>query len=190
MKKSLMIVVALLAIAGLMAAMAYTSATVTSYGQFEIKNTDEAMLAFIPGADHGDYAKLIDESDHWTKNASKKLDLDLGIVQSQSVYKWNELFRVQNNTNHWVEVKIELDPEGYFPQTTPDVYFQCKKLQDGRWFSPYFWGAPDTEEFSFILGPNDYEDINVKLDGDKWMSKGKYDFKMIAHADRIEEPTQ
>lgn len=193
MKKSLMVVVALLAIAGLMAAMAFSTASVTSYGKFSIVNTDEAMLAFTPGENHPDSAYLTAPY----AGKSQKLQLDFDGIQSQSIYTFEELFSIKNNTSNTIEVSLELDPEGYYPEKTPDIFFAGKKLQDGdngwnwQWIYWPIWGqwVPVFETdapLTFTLEAGEEIMIDVKLDGDKWMTLGDYDFEILAYAEVVE----
>jgi len=215
MKKSLMVVVALLAIAGLLAAMAFSTATVTSYANFSVTNTDEALLALIPSEEHS-AAGLI--APHPSK--SHKLNIDWGNVQSQSVYAWKDLFTVQNNSDNEIEVSIYADPS-IDKGLAPDIYIGSEDLlYDGSndytfewgvtggywhpwwgWVPTYGWVKVDVESeaevITFILGPkgspNDSKDISTILDSIKegnedtgWITNGDYSFNLMVTAERTD----
>jgi len=110
MKKSLLSVVFLLATSSAMAAMSYSSASVTSDMSVSLVDTNNALLALSASEVHN--AAYLDGK----TSKSLKLDLDKGYgnqdfgVQQDSTYKWNDLFMVTNNSENEVTVKVSLDP--------------------------------------------------------------------------------
>jgi|GEM_PF-3547621 len=199
MKKSLMVVVALLAIAGLLAAMAFSTATVTSYANFSVTNTDEALLALIPSDEHS-AAGLFAPFD----GKSQKLEINWGNVQSQSVYAWKDLFAVRNNSDNEIEVTMYADPsidEGF----APDIYvggedIDGEFLYDGN--NDHIWGywpfwphygwfkipvESEAEVITFILEPGEEKDISTILDSaDKWITNGDYSFNLMITGERTD----
>ncbi len=109
MKKSLLMVVLLLAMSSLMAAMSYSSATVTSAMTGTVKSTDTSLLALNVGKHK---AATID-------GGVLKIDFNKGNVtgqpvntyglQKQSEYIWNELFSVKNNSENIVYAIIKTE---------------------------------------------------------------------------------
>ncbi|WP_172373355.1 DUF1102 domain-containing protein [Sporosarcina jiandibaonis] len=109
MKKGLLMVVLLLALSSIMAAMSYTSATVTSAMSGTVKSTDASLLALKAGSHK---AATID-------NDILKIDFNKGNVtsmpvstyglQKQSEYVWNGLFSVANNSDNVVNVTIKTE---------------------------------------------------------------------------------
>jgi len=102
MKKSLLVVIALLAIASLMAAMAYTSATVSSKASLVISTTEDSILAFNvdpsrPG--HEDGNAVIENN-----NLVLKFNNDIHGMQQGSTYNWDQMFSITNNSNSAVRV--------------------------------------------------------------------------------------
>lgn len=97
MKKSLLVVVVLLAMASLMAAMAYTTATVTSHADMIVRSTDMALLRFDNyGSPEKDYTSGIKDGEMW-------FDFTQGTVkkgfQPNSEYTYSNLFRIINEQN-------------------------------------------------------------------------------------------
>lgn len=110
MKKSLLSVVFLLATSSAMAAMSFSSASVTSDMSVSLVNTQDALLALEASAEH---------NAAFYKNLTAdmlNIDLDKGNgnedfgVQPFSIYTWNDLFKVTNNSEHDVDVTIKINP--------------------------------------------------------------------------------
>ncbi|WP_409344246.1 hypothetical protein [Paenibacillus sp. MBLB4367] len=112
MKKGLMMIVVLLAIGGLMAAMAYSSASVTNASTLNVKNTNEALVALI-AAD----ANSIGNKDRTASYENGKLTFNFGKglggqtfgLQRNSTYEWEKLFKVKNNSNETIVVQFRED---------------------------------------------------------------------------------
>ncbi|WOV88109.1 hypothetical protein QWT69_03010 [Sporosarcina oncorhynchi] len=108
MKKSLLMVVLMLAMSSLMAAMSYSSATVTSAMSGTVTNTDTALLAL----ENGNHQAAVVE------DGVLKIDFNKGEagnsygLQKNSEYIWNELFTIRNNSVNriYASVKTEGNP--------------------------------------------------------------------------------
>jgi len=108
MKKSLLSVVFLLATSSAMAAMSYSSASVTSDMSVTLEDTDQALLALTAGEHSA--AFYGSATAHQLKlNLDKGFNGDFG-VQPDSTYKWDDLFIVTNNSDEVVNVKIKTNP--------------------------------------------------------------------------------
>ena len=120
MKKSLLIVVALLCMASLMAAMAYSSTTITNAASLTVTSSDESLVALIPNDGLGNKDKAADIKDgKLVIDMAQGLNGDFGI-QPDSFYKWDNLFTVKNNSNETIEFNITKDGWGY--DTKVNVY--------------------------------------------------------------------
>lgn len=122
MKRSLLLVVTLLAVASLMAAMAYTYATVENNANVKIVNTDDALLALIPGSD----ADATDGSDLGNKDKTAFIGADGAMyfnfnkglggtnfgLQNGATYKWQDIFWVKNNSEDKIEFTVNASKLG------------------------------------------------------------------------------
>lgn len=108
-KKSLLMVVLLLAISSLMAAMSYSSATVTSAMTGTVKTTDTALLALNAGKHSA--AKVEDGvlKIDFNKGNVTSMPVSTYGVQKQSEYVWDGLFSVKNNSENQVAVTIKTE---------------------------------------------------------------------------------
>ncbi|MBB4823352.1 hypothetical protein HNO89_000572 [Sporosarcina luteola] len=108
-KKGLWLVVLLLAISSLMAAMSYSSATVTSAMTGTVKSTTDSLLALNKG-DHN-AARIEDGVLKIDFNQGNKTSLPVTTygVQKDSEYIWNGLFSVKNNSENVVAVSIKTE---------------------------------------------------------------------------------
>lgn len=111
MKKSLVVIVALLALSTLMAAMAFTSATVTNSASFTISKTTNALLAM----EKGDHAAVTyggprgEVEEHLQIDLAKGRDNQSFGVQKNSTYQWDKLFKVTNNNEKPVSLQVYLE---------------------------------------------------------------------------------
>ena len=98
-------VVLLLALSSIMAAMSYTSATVTSHMSGSVTSTDDSLLALVPGKHN---AATIDKG-------ILRIDFDQGYnnnrfgLQKQSEYTWDKLFSIKNNSENVVNGGISTE---------------------------------------------------------------------------------
>ncbi|HHU62780.1 MAG TPA: hypothetical protein GXZ32_00980 [Clostridiales bacterium] len=109
MKKSLVLVVVLLCVAGLMAAMAYTNAYVANDASMTIVDTTDGSLELgtVGGKGNEDLTARIDENGNLVFNFAKgNLGKDFGF-QRNSIYGWERLFYVKNNSSEPVWYTIE-----------------------------------------------------------------------------------
>ncbi len=101
MKKSLLIVIALLAMASLMAAMALTRSLVSNKVEFAVVNTTEAKIGITPNdTDHPGVAKIVDNK--------MVLDFSPGM-QPASKYFYKDLFFIKNNTDKTLYVGLRFN---------------------------------------------------------------------------------
>ena len=125
-KVGILIIVALLAVSGIMAAMAYTEATVWNQADMTIINTDKALVGLYPWADRvgtKDKTVYIDENDgrlyfNFAAGYGDQAGQGTKGFQPGSVYKWGQLFRVYNRSNDNVEFTIENDGLKYIYVST------------------------------------------------------------------------
>lgn len=115
MRKGLMMVVVLLAVASLMAAMAYNSATITSAQELKVVNTKQALLGISPGTGVGnkDGTAYID-GDGILKVEFGKSGIDKNGfpgLQPGSVYTWDKLISIRNKSAEDLDVTIKVTGE-------------------------------------------------------------------------------
>lgn len=118
MKRGVLVVVALLALASVMAAMAYNSATVTSAAQLKVVSTDQALLGLeLPNGQGG----VVGTKDATVTVEEGELVFRLGKgvgrdgsspvfygLQPNSVYEWTPLFTIRNKSAETLDLTIEV----------------------------------------------------------------------------------
>jgi|LSQX01.3.fsa_nt_gb hypothetical protein len=124
-KASILVIVGLLAVTGLMAAMAYSDATITNVAGLITVETDSALLALTPNEGVGLEDKICYVEDGMLKfnfaagihNTNMNspwngtpYDKDWGL-QPGSIYIFEDLFRVTNNSRDRVRFTISLTGE-------------------------------------------------------------------------------
>lgn len=197
-KASILVIVALLAIAGIMAISAYTSASVNNGFQFSVVSTNEALLALKAGShDAASYKRTTSKGK--TQHGSLNLDLDTGYgggsfgVQKDSTYIWEKLFAVKNNSENPIRVTFTLD----------------KKEGKGIWLKQHDddwkWGGNDNggggqridhtgwsfKEYTVNLDPNQEIDIDLALKIAIQVSRIKnepFKYTLIVDAESIVDP--
>lgn len=108
MRRGLLVVVVLLAVASMMAAMAYTAATVRNPATFTVTNTAESLIGIEPLEGRGNF----DEAAYIGEDGMLKFDLRKGLngglfgLQPFSHYDWNPLFKVTNNSNEKIQFHL------------------------------------------------------------------------------------
>lgn len=123
MKKGLLVVIALLAFASIMAAMAYTSATVTNPATMSIVNSTKALLRVYPRfhqnnpeVGYKDVNVFVDEDGRFkfdfTKGAWGAGAGSVGF-QPGSRYEFEDLFCIYNGSMDTVEYWLENDGMEY-----------------------------------------------------------------------------
>lgn len=109
-KKGLVLMTVLFCMASLMVAMAYTSAEVETGYTIRVVNTEEALLALIPNDQDKDGTAFM--------NKDGNLELDFGRIgneghfsglQPGSIYEWEGLVSVQNNSQNKIKVDLTVD---------------------------------------------------------------------------------
>lgn len=116
-KKGLLLVVALLALSGLMAAMAYSTAVVKNGSQIVINNTNKALLEISSagnGAINDGTVQIVDGEAVF--NFGRGKDGKMFGFQPNSVYFYEYFMHVKNNTANPVEVEISLENFGAYAQ--------------------------------------------------------------------------
>ena len=111
-KVGILVIIALLAVTGIMAAMAYTTAEVTNEGELSVVNTNMGLL----GIRAGNYAAATYDNEGRIDFDFTKGEHATGVsgtlgLQPGSVYKWNNLFFVKDNTKDDVDVEFTVDIE-------------------------------------------------------------------------------
>lgn len=107
-KKGLFLVVALLALSGLMAAMAYSNAHVSNKTMAALVTTDKAWLAVVPNPDFADFARVNDKG---------VMVIDFAGAhgfQPGSNYEFNNLFSIKNNLTD-KSIKVGLRFSSVYP---------------------------------------------------------------------------
>jgi hypothetical protein len=118
-KKGLIIVIALLAVASLMAAMAYNSATVTNAAQLKVVSTNKALLTLEPNTPWS-WQSTVGAKDKTATVKDGELFFEFGKgvdrdgstpvfygLQPNSEYQWNPLFTMRNKSAETIDVTIE-----------------------------------------------------------------------------------
>lgn len=118
MKKSLLVVIALLCMASLMAAMAYNTAIVTNAAELKIVNTNDALLTLEANTPWSwqdktgakDHTVVVKDGELYIQ-FGKGIDRDpskpafLGL-QPNSEYQWNPLFTLRNKSAETIKVTV------------------------------------------------------------------------------------
>jgi len=116
--RTLMVAGGTLAIAGLMAAYSYTTATVTNAASLNVVNSNQALLGLMPGsadgATPGNNFNSSPDKDQaaYLSNGNLVIDFNRGLgggdfgMQPNSTYFWDGLFTVENNSSNAVKVTI------------------------------------------------------------------------------------
>ena len=194
MKKSLLSVVFLLATSSAMAAMSFSTASVTSGMSFSIENTNEALLALEESTEHN-------ASYYNTAGAGKlMIDLDKGYdngefgIQNNSDYTWDSLFTVKNNSEHTINVSIKTDPQvdGGSGGLTQGINTYLSGESETSWTKINGMYNAGAGEYTFSLAPNTAKQINLKLESiqgsNKHATPGEKsvdrNFKLIVDAEK------
>lgn len=106
-KKGLILIVALLCVASLMAAMAYSTAYVQNPTTLKIASTDSALIQIVPGTGVGNK-----DATAYVENGVMNVDFGRGRggqifgLQPASAYTWDNLFSVTNNSEENLNYRI------------------------------------------------------------------------------------
>jgi hypothetical protein len=114
MKRSLFIVITILAVASLVAVMSYTSATVTNAAELRVHNSNSSLLALRPENGIG----TRDDTAYFSMDGKLMFEFGRGValdnhgVQHNSVYTWGDctdsdkasgLFQIDNDSKEKLE---------------------------------------------------------------------------------------
>jgi len=188
MKKSLLMVVTLLAVASLMAAMAFTSATVNNTASFKVSNTNEALLALEAG-DHAaaGYTDDAPGSKELVINWAKGNGGEFG-VQSGSIYYWNKLFKVTNNSEKTVHVSISVPIDSAKPEPNIGSKVFIKTADSENWVTvaSRHTGAYGNK-VTFTLAPGEFKWIDSKIDSiQRTLANKTNSFNLLVEAKAVD----
>ena len=203
MKKGLLSVAFLLATSSAMAAMSFSSADVKSDMNVSVKNSNEALLALIANGDHtapnyNGYGELVVDLNKGHKGSYG--------VQNDSVYKWNKLFTVKNNSDKTIKVTVQAAKGGKGGKGTQSVN-EDVSVADTTDASAQFWpgfpgwppgnggdkgsetltikNANDSNTLTFELAAGATKDINLTVET-KDVKQGPKDFDLNVSAVRTD----
>mgnify|MGYP001073872512 CR=1 FL=1 len=127
-KFGIVLIICLLAATGIMAALAYTSATVNNPMIISIVNTDEALLSLRPG----DLSAVSIDNQGFL---SIKPDEGYGF-QNNAMYEFANIFFMKNNSRNNVVVSWEVD--GSLEELVNTGVLKVFFYSQGRWVE---WGT-------------------------------------------------
>lgn len=164
MKKGILLVVALLALSTVMAAFAFSSATIDSGASLTVKASDESLIALIPadinevGSKDG-AATIVD--------GELAIDLAKGLnggkfgVQGDSTYNWDHLFSVKNNSNETIEFTITKDGWGF--DTKANIYLGA--FDNG--VKKEFYNRSNHKSGVVVLSPGEESIVYLNIETEK-----------------------
>lgn len=155
------LIVCLLAVAGIMAVMAYSNAVVDNDAQLKIVNSSKALLALTTNPRHN--AAFVGYDGVMELNLNLGKDKAVFGLQARSEYCWDELFTVTNNSEKDLKVTIDLKNFPY----TPHVWARTSKDTD-EWskFKGHLLNNSDSNglyEYTFDLASGDSVGINMRV---------------------------
>ncbi len=115
MKKGLVLIVTLLAISSIMAAMAFTTATVTNDSQIKVTTTNKALLAIAAAGTDDDRIVQIKDGEATFNLGIGRNDTMYGF-QPDSVYHYDYFMHVMNNSANPVKARIRLEGFGEYAE--------------------------------------------------------------------------
>ncbi len=116
-KASILVIVGLLAVTGIMAAMAYNNATVVSSANLTIANTNAALLQLRHPAGQAGAVGSKDAT-YTIKNGQMFIQFGMGTfngvqsvygLQPNSTYEWNPLFTIANLSAEKLDITVTAD---------------------------------------------------------------------------------
>jgi hypothetical protein len=129
-KKSLVLVIALLCMASLLAAMAYTSAEVKASYTVKVVASDKALLALVPSAD-ADGTVAVDDKGNLVLDFGKSGSKNTGL-QPGSKYVWKDLVTVKNNSDNNIKVTVANPEGGHLAITSGNSAVKNTKIKGGK----------------------------------------------------------
>jgi len=177
-KKGLLMVVALLAVSCLMAAAAYSSATVTNAASLTVTNTDDSLMALT--ADHIGREIGFKDTTAEIENGILKFNFNKGRyaddndeygLQTNSIYTWWDednnrgLFQVKNNSNDTIKLSIAQDHNNY----SGNLRFYYRMYNNENNYGSNDWDDLEGGIYKFndsneYLPPGGTAEIGVKID--------------------------
>lgn len=163
MRKSVILVVVLFAVASLMGAFAYNQAVVESDQTLKVVATNQALLALKPGDGVGNK----DKTAYVDSDGILKIDFGRGLgengfhgLQPGSTYTWNKLISIQNKSAETVEVTLNLE-NGVAISTV--AIANVEGTSNNNWFSGMEVWSNDNAT-AFDLGPNCTIDLQFEVE--------------------------
>ena len=197
MKKGLLSVAFLLATSSAMAAMSFSSADVKSDMSVSVKNTNDALLALVANADHA--------APGYNGHGELVVDLNKGHqgsygVQNDSVYKWNKLFTVKNNSEKDIEVTVQAVKGKKSMSLSEDVAVASETDASAQFLPGWPPGsgsnnsaetltiknASSSNTVTFKLAPGASKDINLTVETKDVRSGSFNDFDLNVSAKRTD----
>lgn len=154
----ILLLMLVLATASLLAAAAYNTATVTNAASLRIVNTEDALLSLVPskGSGNRDATVTIDDKGRLVFEFARGRGGKSFGVQPNSVYQWDHLFKVVNNTSESLDVTVEV---------TGELRQQVEVKIEG---ADEFSGPEDTRD----LGPGSEKHVSVRITCEDGVSFG------------------
>lgn len=138
----IILVVCLLAVAGIMAAMAYNTATVTNEAALKVVNTNKALLALEPDGEWS-WENKVGFKDGTARIIDGQLYFEFGRgvlgvfrgLQPNSVYEYIPLFTIRNLSEEKIEVTISAEGPfaDYITFGTTSQGMANKKPAEANW---------------------------------------------------------
>lgn len=158
-----------LALAGLMAAYSYTSATVANAASISVVDTNAALLALMPGSPMGVGSTPDLDVPIVEQNGSLVFNFNHGLgggdfgMQGNSTYTWMDMFTVRDNSNNAVNVSIS---DANFPA---GVTLLAQSGQYGYGSSLVYTNAElqgfhSSGQTVFTLQPDEWVEIDVRVE--------------------------
>lgn len=177
MKKSLLTVVALLALSTVMSAFAFSSATIANDGTLTVANTNSSLVALIPADEttvgSKDGAAYIDGGE-LKINLAKGNGGEFG-VQGDSTYKWDNLFKVVNNSKETIEFNITKDGWGY--DTKANIYLGA---YEGN-VKKEFYNRSNSKNGKVTLLPGESSVVYIQIETEAGAQMVKRDAKLTVN---------
>lgn len=173
-KKGLLLVVALLALSGLMAAMAFTNARVEGKMSLKVVNTNEALLALTLGNHMAAYLADTEPGIKGTVASVLKINLNKGKggaeygLQRDSKYEGHDLFKVTNNSENKVSVTVSVDRE----KGEPYIYLKTGSS----------WSNGSKITFTLEPGESKWIDIQVHTPYELRIPPKSFSWEMVVSA--------
>ncbi|NDI33809.1 DUF1102 domain-containing protein [Chengkuizengella sediminis] len=167
MKKPILLLLSLLTVSSVMAAFAFTGATVSNSASLSVTSSDESLIALIPYSEEDDVAGVKD-SFVYIDGGKLKIDLAKGLggesfgVQPNSTYEWEHLFKVKNNSEETIEFNITKDGWGF--DTKANIYLGGQNINVGNSEIKEFYNRSNTKNGKVTLAPGEEANIYLSIE--------------------------